>query len=132
MVRRPYRNIGDNGCLVNQCGVRDRGDIKMTSENNSMEMINMLNDPLKLDAMVRQVLPPEISGKIRKIMIKPSSEGSVYTRIVVKMLLTSPGGYDTLSYESFQICDFDRNFNVPTLVERCLKIIERMVNRIEK
>ena len=112
--------------------VQGARDIKMTRNTNSMEMVAVLNDPLKLDAMVRQVLPPEISGKIRKIMIKPSSEGSVYTRIVVKMLLTSPGGYDTLSYESFQICDFDRNFNVPTLVERCLKIIERMVNRIEK
>ena len=110
---------------------RGKGN-RMTIDNNSMEMLAVLNDPLRLADIVRNVLPIDTADKVRDILVMKSSEESVSTRIAVKMLLTSPKGYKTYAYESFQICDFDRNFNVPTLVERCLKIIERMVNRIEK
>jgi len=131
MVRRPYRNIGDNGCLVNQCGVRDRGDIKMTSENNSMEMINMLNDPSLLTEMVASCLNDDLSGKLLSINVRPNKL-EYDTTISITMKLTTPAGYLVYSYDSFKLVEFDRNYNVPTLVERCLKLIDIMVNRIEK
>jgi len=103
----------------------------MTSENNSMEMINMLNDPSLLTEMVASCLNDDLSGKLLSINVRPNKL-EYDTTISITMKLTTPAGYLVYSYDSFKLVEFDRNYNVPTLVERCLKLIDIMVNRIEK
>jgi hypothetical protein len=102
---------------------------KMTADTFKMETMYIMKHPDIVMQMVKRLSSDKRKEQLKRIIIK-SSELSLRHRVYIQMLI-GPEGKKKMFYSSFELPDFTAEPGTTLVVERCLKLMDKMAEGVE-
>jgi hypothetical protein len=101
----------------------------MTIDTFKMEANELLNDQYLLLQMVRRLSSDERNKQLWDIIIK-YEDVSLTHRIYINMLI-GPEGKRKICIDSFQVPEFLTGSGTTLIVQRCLKLMDKMTEGVD-
>lgn len=102
----------------------------MTTDTFTMEAVHLINHPTMLMQLVRRLSSAKRNEQLKDIMIQ-GDDCSLSHRVYIQML-AGPDDRKDMLIDSFQIPVYAADSNPSMIVNRCLKLMDAMVEGVKE